>query len=124
VRLLRQEWLAAKRPRAADHCLFEGQVFKGVQRVVVDEDSNRALRRQQMGCMLDRPAQLCQVGPRAVASVTGPGRRHSGPGGDRRSKRDSGGTERRNSYQECSSSLTHLIPIRANEQEIEHLQVR
>ena len=37
--------------------LFERQVLEGVQRVVVDEDADRALRRQQVRQLIDHARQ-------------------------------------------------------------------
>jgi len=44
------------------HSLVEGKVFKGMQGVVVDEDGDRPLRREQMRGVLDRLVDAVQVG--------------------------------------------------------------
>jgi hypothetical protein len=44
--------------RRLDYGLFEGQVLECVQSVVMDEDADRTLRREQVGGMINRLAQF------------------------------------------------------------------
>ena len=53
VRVLREERLAAEQPPRAHDRLLEGLVLERVQRVVVDEDADRPLRRERVGHVLD-----------------------------------------------------------------------
>ena len=54
---LREVRLAAEPAGGAFDGLLERQVLEGVQRVVVDEDADRPLRRQQMGQPVDHAAK-------------------------------------------------------------------
>ncbi len=48
---------AEQRP-GLDHGLLEGQLLESVQRIVVDEHSNRTLLRKEMGRVVNRMAQF------------------------------------------------------------------
>ena len=53
VPLLGQVWLTAESKCPALDCFLEAEVFEGVQRVVVDEDTDRPLRGEKVGGPFD-----------------------------------------------------------------------
>src|SRR5687768_9324385 len=60
IALLRQIRLIAESPERLEHRLFEWEVLKSVARIVMHEDSDRSLRRQQMGGVRKSPPQSVQ----------------------------------------------------------------
>ena len=76
VELLGQVGMAAVGRGPGQDGRVERQVLEGVQRVVVHEDGDRPLRRQQVGRVLDQPADVVRhPGRVAVRTVLGPGGR-------------------------------------------------
>ena len=59
---LSQERFAAEYVTGALNGLFKRQVFEGVERVVVDEDADGSLSRQEMGQMVDDLRQQLEIG--------------------------------------------------------------
>jgi hypothetical protein len=53
IPVLAEERLAAKKLRSLDDRLMEGQVLESVQCVVVNENWDRPLRREQVRCVID-----------------------------------------------------------------------
>ena len=51
--LLAQKGLTAKASPAMYDCLFKDLVFEGMKGIVMDENADRSLGRQQMGHVLD-----------------------------------------------------------------------
>ncbi len=72
VGALEQVGMAAVGGRAPPHRLVERQILEGVQRVVMHEDGNRSLRRQQVCRMLD---QVVEAVRRPVPGAACPGDR-------------------------------------------------
>src|SRR6185437_11060158 len=62
VLIFRQIGVAAKNVRRPLHRLGKRQILEGMQRVVVNENRDRPLRRKQVRRMLDRCIELVQGG--------------------------------------------------------------
>ena len=62
IAILAEERLTAEDVRALLDRLTEGQVFEGVERIVVNEDGDRPLGRQQVAGVLDQLLQMLQPG--------------------------------------------------------------
>ena len=62
VAALREKRLCAQEPRRVHHRLLEGLLLEGMERVVVDEDVDRALGRQEVGRVLDGAMDLLEAG--------------------------------------------------------------
>jgi len=69
ISFLGQKRLAAEDAGPSHHAFVKRQVLKRVQRVVMNEDSDRSLCRQQVSRVLDRLAQLGQIGLAIVAGL-------------------------------------------------------